>query len=80
MEQQAWVKALDDLRAQKGWSQGRLADELGIDRTYVVHLLGGKRPPSRRVLLEAARLGIDPDLATAVDDGDPDSSDHQVAS
>lgn len=44
------------LRAQKGWSQGDLADALGISRQSINALETGKYDPSLPVAFRLARL------------------------
>lgn len=41
---------LKDFRVRKGWSQARLAEELGCDQTTVSRIEQGILPPSRSVL------------------------------
>lgn len=38
--------AIRATRTRKGWSQERLADETGLDRTYVSSLERGRRNPT----------------------------------
>lgn len=53
-----------------GWSQERLADECGFDRTYISMLERGKRNPSLINLLKLAKgLGISISKLTEVYDG-----------
>lgn len=50
---------LKRLRAQKGWSQERFADEAGIHRTYVSDLERAARNPSLTLLDRLAKpLGV----------------------
>src|SRR4051794_9352309 len=53
------VKALAirirDLRAKKGWSQERLAEEAAIHRTYLGGIERGLRNPALRNLVKIAR-------------------------
>lgn len=44
------------LRAQRGWSQGDLADALGISRQSINALENGKYDPSLPVAFRIARL------------------------
>jgi transcriptional regulator with XRE-family HTH domain len=47
------------LRATKGWSQERLAEEAGIHRTYLGGIETARRNPSLRNLIRLARaLGV----------------------
>ncbi|MBS1856135.1 MAG: helix-turn-helix transcriptional regulator [Acidobacteria bacterium] len=48
-----------ELRAQKGWSQERLAEEAGIHRTYLGGIETARRNPSlRNIIRIAAALGV----------------------
>jgi transcriptional regulator with XRE-family HTH domain len=48
-----------NLRAQKGWSQERLAEEAGIHRTYLGGIETARRNPSLRNLIRIAlALGV----------------------
>jgi transcriptional regulator with XRE-family HTH domain len=52
-------KRVRSLRASKGWSQERLADEAGMHRTYAWGIERGARNPSLRHLANlAAALGV----------------------
>ena len=47
------------LRASRGWSQERLADEAGMHRTYMWGIEQGRRNPSLRHLKNLAEaLGV----------------------
>jgi transcriptional regulator with XRE-family HTH domain len=47
------------LRAARGWSQERLAEEAGIHRTYLGGIETARRNPSLRNLIRLARaLGV----------------------
>jgi transcriptional regulator with XRE-family HTH domain len=49
------------LRATKGWSQERLAEEAGIHRTYLGGIETARRNPSLRNLIRiASALGVGP--------------------
>ena len=43
---QITVESIEAMMARRGWSQYRLADELGITQASVSRLLNGKNPPS----------------------------------
>lgn len=47
---------LKDLRAARGWSQGHLAEELGVSRQTVNALETGKYDPSLPLAFRIARL------------------------
>jgi transcriptional regulator with XRE-family HTH domain len=52
-------KRVRSLRASKGWSQERLADEAGMHRTYMWGIEQGARNPSLRHLTNLAEaLGV----------------------
>lgn len=52
-------KRVRSLRASKGWSQERLADEAGMHRTYMWGIEQGARNPSLRHLANLAEaLGV----------------------
>ncbi|MFT3944459.1 MAG: helix-turn-helix transcriptional regulator [Ancrocorticia sp.] len=46
---------LPDLRASKGWSQQRLADELGVSRQTVISIEKGRFDPSLPLVFRIAR-------------------------
>ena len=46
---------LPDLRAAKGWSQQRLADELGVSRQTVISIEKGRFDPSLPLVFRIAR-------------------------
>jgi putative transcriptional regulator len=48
--------ALTDLRGQRGWSQGELADKLGVSRQTINALERGKYDPSLPLAFKIARL------------------------
>ena len=48
--------ALPDLRAERGWSQGDLADRLGVSRQTVNALERGKYDPSLPLAFKIAKL------------------------
>ena len=48
--------ALPLLRAERGWSQGELADRLGVSRQTVNALERGKYDPSLPLAFKIARL------------------------
>lgn len=48
--------SLKDLRTSRGWSQGDLADELGVSRQSVNALENGKYDPSLPLAFRIARL------------------------
>ena len=48
--------SLRDLRAAKGWSQGDLADALGVSRQSINALETGKFDPSLPLAFRIARL------------------------
>jgi putative transcriptional regulator len=47
---------LDKLRADKGWSQQKLADELGVSRQTVNAIEKGRYDPSLPLAFDIARL------------------------
>ena len=47
-------RRIRQLRAEKGWSQERLADEAGMHRTYMWGIEQGIRNPSVRHLVKLA--------------------------
>ena len=52
-----WVNnRLKDLRAERGWSQGHLAEELGVSRQTVNALETGKYDPSLPLAFKISRL------------------------
>ena len=46
---------LPDLRAAKGWSQQRLADELGVSRQTIISIEKGRFDPSLPLAFRIAR-------------------------
>jgi len=59
---------LRDLRAGRGWSQGDLADALGVSRQSVNALETGKYDPSLPLAFRIARL-FDRRIEDVFDDG-----------
>lgn len=53
-----WAEALKKTMIRNGWDQAELARNMRISRSYATRLLLGTRPPTRRVVLEAARFGV----------------------
>ena len=47
---------LAERRAERGWSQGRLADELGVSRQTVISLEKGRFDPSLPLAFRIAAL------------------------
>lgn len=59
---EAFARNLRQLRHEKGLSQEALADEAGIDRTYVSALERGVYSPSITIVAKlAAALGVEPE-------------------
>jgi putative transcriptional regulator len=56
MEALSVKNALADLRAGRGWSQGDLAEKLGVSRQTVNALERGKYDPSLPLAFKIARL------------------------
>jgi transcriptional regulator with XRE-family HTH domain len=56
---------LKALRLERGMTQKMLADEVGVDGSYIARLESDERRPSRRVVLDLARA-----LQLSPDDGD----------
>jgi len=55
----AYGSAIRELRISRGLSQERLADECGMDRTYVSGIERGERNPSLTNILKIAEaLGV----------------------
>lgn len=52
-------EALTAVLSELGWSGVRLADEMGIDRGYVYHVLNGTKGPGQKFFLGLASVGID---------------------
>jgi len=48
--------SLASLRAENGWSQQRLADELGVSRQTVISIEKGRFDPSLPLAFRIARL------------------------
>lgn len=48
-------REIDHLARRRGWSQGELARQLGVDRTLLTHLRAGRRVPTTRFLARTAR-------------------------
>lgn len=47
---------LPDLRGERGWSQQRLADELGVSRQTIISLERGRFDPSLPLAFRIARV------------------------
>lgn len=53
------VSPLSRLIYRRGYTHRRLAERVGVDRTYISHMVTGKRAPSmRRATLIARALGV----------------------
>lgn len=50
----AFGELLANLRNARGWSQGRLAQQAGIDRSYLSRLEAGARSPERETVAHLA--------------------------
>ncbi|MFT4051212.1 MAG: helix-turn-helix transcriptional regulator [Microbacterium sp.] len=48
--------ALPDLRRERGWSQQRLADELGVSRQTIISIERGRFDPSLPLAFRLARV------------------------
>lgn len=48
--------SLPDERARLGWSQQRLADELGVSRQTIISIEKGRHDPSLTLAFELARV------------------------
>ncbi len=48
-------RRVQELRTARGWTQQQLADEAGLDRTYISGLEHGKQNPTIGALLRLAR-------------------------
>lgn len=48
--------ALPELRRQKGWSQQRLADEVGVSRQTIISVERGRFDPSLPLAFRFARV------------------------
>ncbi|KPP81758.1 MAG: Cro/CI family transcriptional regulator [Oceanicaulis sp. HLUCCA04] len=59
---------LKDLRAVRGWSQARLAEQLDVSRQTVISLENGKYDPSLPLAFRIARLFGEP-IEAIFDDG-----------
>ena len=57
------AKAIRSKRESLGWSQERLAERCGFDRTYISMLERGKRSPSFLNLIKVA-AGLDTSIAS----------------
>lgn len=51
-----WRTRIFELAAERGWSDTRLAHELGVNQSTVWHQRHGKRTPSPKLLWAAARV------------------------
>jgi transcriptional regulator with XRE-family HTH domain len=52
-------KRIRELRAQRGWTQERLAEAATVDRSYLAGIEAGRRNPSVRNLLKIGNaLGV----------------------
>ncbi len=58
---------LRDLRRQRGWTQLRLANQFGIDRTYISDVERGRKSISLP-LLEVIAIGFDLSLSDLLKD------------
>jgi transcriptional regulator with XRE-family HTH domain len=59
-----FLEELIDARRAKGWTQQKLADELGLSRPYIAMVeIGAKKPSVETARLWAEKLGIDPKKA-----------------
>ena len=63
------TNCLRDLRADRHWSQGELAERLGVSRQTVNALETGKYDPSLKLAFKLARLFGRPIEALFTDDG-----------
>lgn len=54
------VNTLRELRTARGWSQGRLAEELGVSRQTVNAIETGRFDPSLPLALRTAELFTQP--------------------
>lgn len=62
---------LQELRSARGWKQQQLADEAGLDRTYISGLEHGKQNPTIGALLRLAQaLEVPLDRLVSVQRGD----------
>ncbi|PPG26760.1 transcriptional regulator [Pseudoclavibacter sp. RFBG4] len=66
--------ALPDLRKQRGWSQQRLAEELGVSRQTVISIERGRFDPSLPLAFRLARVFECP-IESIFDDDDADGAD-----
>ena len=67
------------LRAERDWSQGRLAEELGVSRQTVNAVETGKYDPSLPLAFRIARLFGQPIEAIFTPDGEPQPTPVPVA-
>jgi putative transcriptional regulator len=63
------TNALRTLRSERGWSQGDLADKLGVSRQTVNAIETGKYDPSLPLAFRVARLFGRP-IESIFDDGE----------
>lgn len=57
--QQKLGKQVRELRKQKGWTQEKLEEKSGVDRTYISDIERGVRNPSLKSLQKLAKaLGV----------------------
>lgn len=69
-------RRLQELRAGRGWKQQQLADEAGLDRTYISGLEHGKQNPTIGALLRLARaLEVPLDRLVILESGDSGGGD-----
>jgi transcriptional regulator with XRE-family HTH domain len=65
-EELAIQRALGDrvraLRAAKGWTQERLVEASGLDRSFIAQIESGRRNPSLRTIARLAR-GLQVEIA-----------------
>lgn len=66
--------ALPALRKQRGWSQQRLAEELGVSRQTVISIERGRFDPSLPLAFRLARVFECP-IESIFDDDDTDGAD-----
>jgi DNA-binding XRE family transcriptional regulator len=65
-------RRVQELRSARGWTQQRLADEAGLDRTYISGLEHGKQNPTIGALLRlATALGAPLDRLVALGSAAP---------
>lgn len=65
-------RAISGIRRTRGWTQERLAEELGIKRSYLSELEAGASTLAlERTLQALRRLGADVTVTLRDDDGSP---------